>query len=101
VCSAALDRACERAGRDPGEIARSTQALWFLDDDAAKVDALIAKVAPRPAVGGPVDRLIDAVGAWKDVGVDEVIVPDFTLGRDAAKRDRMDTIIEGVAAALR
>jgi alkanesulfonate monooxygenase SsuD/methylene tetrahydromethanopterin reductase-like flavin-dependent oxidoreductase (luciferase family) len=99
--SAALDRACERAGRDPGQIARSTQALWFLDDDVAKVDALIAKVAPRPAVGGPIDRLIDAVGAWHDAGVDEVIVPDFTLGRDAVKRDRMDMIIEGVAAGLR
>lgn len=99
--AAVLDQACARAGRDPSQIARSTQALWFLDDDTSKVDALIEKVAPRPAIGGQVSRLIDAVAAWRDVGVDEVIIPDFTLGRGDQKRERMDTIIESVAPSFR
>ncbi len=99
--SARLDQACERAGRDPGEIARSTQALWFINDDEAKVEALIGKVSPRPAIGGTVERLVDAVGAWREVGVDEVIVPDFTLGRGAEVHERMDLIIERVAPAFR
>ena len=99
--SGALDRACEKVGRDPATIARSTQALWFLDDDAARVDTLIEKVAPRPAVGGPPDRLVEAVTAWREAGVDEVIVPDFTLGTGDQKLERMDSIIEQVAPAFR
>jgi alkanesulfonate monooxygenase SsuD/methylene tetrahydromethanopterin reductase-like flavin-dependent oxidoreductase (luciferase family) len=99
--SAALDRACERIGRDPATIGRSTQALWFLTDDAAGADKLIERVAPRPAVGGPPERLVEAVAEWRDVGVDEVIVPDFTLGAGAEKLAHMDTIIEQVAPTFR
>lgn len=99
--SGVLDARCEAIGRDPQEIARSTQALWFLTDDAAKADRLIEKVAPRAAIGGPVERLMEAVAAWSEAGVDEVIVPDFTLGGDAEKQDRMDTIVETVAAEFR
>jgi alkanesulfonate monooxygenase SsuD/methylene tetrahydromethanopterin reductase-like flavin-dependent oxidoreductase (luciferase family) len=99
--SAALDRACERIGRDPATIDRSTQALWFLTDDVATADDLIAKVAPRPALGGPTARLVEAVAEWRDAGVDEVIVPDFTLGAGAGKLDKLDTIIEQVAPSFR
>jgi len=95
--SAALDRACEREGRDPASVARSTQALWFPGDDARAND-MIAKVAPRPAIGGSVERLRTTVGEWRDAGVDEVIVPDFTLGTGAEKREHLDAIIETVAA---
>lgn len=98
--SAALDAACEREGRDPAEITRSTQAVWFFGDDAT-ADELIAKVSPRPALGGSPDRMIEAVGAWRDAGVDEVIVPDFTLGTGAERLERLDTIIETVAPAIR
>ena len=45
--------------------------------------------------------MIDAVGAWRDAGVDEVIVPDFTLGTGAERSERYDTIIEAVAPAFR
>lgn len=98
--SAALDAACERQDRDPATITRSTQALWFFGDDAS-VDDLIAKVAPRPAVGGSVDRMIEAVAAWREAGVDEIIVPDFTLGTGAERQERLDTIIESVAPDFR
>ena len=52
----------------------------------------IARTAPRPAVGGTVERLIEAVQGWADVGIDEVIVPDFTLGtgHPAARAPRHD-----------
>jgi alkanesulfonate monooxygenase SsuD/methylene tetrahydromethanopterin reductase-like flavin-dependent oxidoreductase (luciferase family) len=99
--SAALDAACSKIGRDPASIARSTQALFFLGDDQAKVDGLIERVAPRPAVGGTAERLVDAVGAWRDVGVDEVIVPDFTLGSGERKREALDLISEQVAPSFR
>ena len=99
--SAVLDERCEAIDRDPAAIARSCQALWFLHDDQAKADALIERVAPRPAIGGPLDKVTEAVAGWAEVGVDEVIVPDFTLGTGTQKLDRLDRIIEGIAPSFR
>jgi alkanesulfonate monooxygenase SsuD/methylene tetrahydromethanopterin reductase-like flavin-dependent oxidoreductase (luciferase family) len=99
--SKALDAACADIDRDPATIARSTQALFFIGDDTAKIDSLIERVKPRPAVGGSAERLIEAVQGWADVGVDEVIVPDFTLGSGAQRRDALDLIIEQVAPQFR
>ncbi len=75
--------------------------MWFLTDDAATADRLIEKVAPRHAIGGPTERIVEAVGAWHEAGVDEVIVPDFTLGTGAEKLERLDAIIETIAPAFR
>jgi alkanesulfonate monooxygenase SsuD/methylene tetrahydromethanopterin reductase-like flavin-dependent oxidoreductase (luciferase family) len=99
--SKALDAACADIGRDPATIARSTQALFFLGDDTAKIDSLIERVAPRPAVGGTAARLVEAVQGWADVGVDEVIVPDFTLGTGAQRLEHLDLLIEQVAPDFR
>ena len=99
--SGVLDERCAAISRDPASITRSCQALWFLNDDPAKADALVERVAPRPAIGGPVERLIEAVQRWADAGVDEVIVPDFTLGTGAQRSERLDLIIEQVATAVR
>ncbi len=99
--SDALDAACSKIDRDPATIARSTQALFFLGDDTAKIDSLIERVKPRPAVGGSVDRLVEAVQGWADVGVDEVIVPDFTLGTGAQRLEALDLLVEQVAPQFR
>ncbi len=95
-----LDKRCEDIARDPATIATSCQALWFLTDDAAKADGLVAR-ALRPAIGGPVDRLIEKVAAWQEAGVDEIIVPDATLGTGAERLERMDAIVTEVASAFR
>jgi alkanesulfonate monooxygenase SsuD/methylene tetrahydromethanopterin reductase-like flavin-dependent oxidoreductase (luciferase family) len=99
--SAALDRACERIGRDPTTISRSAQALVMLTHDERRAADLVAAVAPRAVVAGPASRLADAVAGWRDVGVDEVIVPDFVLGTGNRRTDAMDEIIEQVAPAFR
>ena len=99
--SAELDSRCEAVGRDPATIARSAQALVRLTDDRAKADAFLAGTGGRAAIAGTTDDVIAAVEAWRAVGLDEVIVPDFALGSGAAKRDRMDAIIESVAAQFR
>jgi F420-dependent oxidoreductase-like protein len=96
-----LDQRCEKLDRDPASIATSCQALWFLTDDAAKADELVRRVSPRPAIGGPADRLVESVAAWRDAGVDEVIVPSSTLGEGAQLLDRMDAIMTEVASKLR
>ena len=99
--AAALDAACEAHGRDPATIHRSTQALFFLVDDDRKADDLAARVAPRPAAAGTTERIAEYVAGWRDAGVDEVIVPDFTLGSGAHRADLMDQLVEGVAAQFR
>jgi probable F420-dependent oxidoreductase len=95
-----LDERCEAIGRDPASIECSCQALWFITDDEARADELIAR-APMAAIGGSTRRLADAVAAWREAGVDEVIVPDFTLGQGRQRLDRMDVILNDVAAPFR
>ena len=99
--SAVLDQRCEAIGRDPAEIKRSAQALVLLTDDRAKADAFLAGTGGRAAIAGTTDDVAEAVAAWQAVGLDEVIVPDFTLGRGARKLERMDAIIEQVAPGFR
>src|SRR6476659_9075222 len=99
--SAVLDRQCEKADRDPATVRRSCQALWFVgaDGDAARAEA--AASPARAAIGGTPEDLVEMVEAWQAVGVDEVIVPDFTLGTGARKRELMDAVIEVTAATTR
>lgn len=99
--SAVLDRRCEAIGRDPAEIKRSAQALVRLTDDRAKADTFLAGAGGRAAIAGTTDDVADAVAAWQEVGLDEVIVPDFALGTGQRRLDAMDAIIEAVAPAFR
>ncbi|MGQ0830276.1 MAG: LLM class flavin-dependent oxidoreductase [Microthrixaceae bacterium] len=99
--SSELDRRCDKAGRDPRSIARSAQALVLLTDDRAKADAFVAGAAPRAAIAGTTDDVLEAVAAWEAVGLDEVIVPDFALGTGPARLERMDAIIEAVSTTFR
>lgn len=81
-----FDTACERVGTDPASIHRSVQALFFPTDDADKVAKIEAgDMAPR-SIAGSSERIIDAIGEYRDLGFDEVIVPDFTLGATAEQR---------------
>ena len=94
--SAALDRACEAAGRDPGEIARSAQALVMFTEDDAEADRLAAAV-PRPLLVGSSERMRAVVAGYAERGLDELIVPDFTLGTGAQKLEALDRFREEVA----
>jgi alkanesulfonate monooxygenase SsuD/methylene tetrahydromethanopterin reductase-like flavin-dependent oxidoreductase (luciferase family) len=98
--AAVLDQRCEKHGRDPGEIKRSAQALFLITDDADRAAAFRSD-AGRPAVAGTADDVIEAVAAWQAAGLDEVIVPDFTLGHGQKRLDRMDLIINEVAPSFR
>jgi alkanesulfonate monooxygenase SsuD/methylene tetrahydromethanopterin reductase-like flavin-dependent oxidoreductase (luciferase family) len=95
-----LDQRCERIGRDPSEIKRSAQALFLVTDDEAKAKEFRHQTA-RPAVAGLADEISEAVAEWEAVGLDEVIVPDFTLGKGQNRLDRLDLIINEVAPRFR
>lgn len=81
-----LEAACSKVGRNPDTIHRSVQALFFRTEDPAEA-ARISATAPsdRSIVGGAT-TMVEALRSYRDLGFDEVIVPDFTLGRDASER---------------
>lgn len=99
--NAVLDQHCADIGRDPGEIRRSCQGLLFLFDDPAESAAMRARDIGRPMLVGTPDELVEVVAAYRDAGVDELIIPDFNLPQGAQKREIMDTFVERVAASFR
>ena len=92
-----LRRHCDDLGRDPAEIQVSTQALVFLSTDEQWLES-------RRAAGGIVgtpSEVVDIVGRYRDAGCDELILPDFTMGDLARRKDTCDLFIEEVASHFR
>jgi F420-dependent oxidoreductase-like protein len=69
-----LEHACERAGRDPRELRRSTQALLALRGSRLPPHPFQNRL---PVVEGSVEQLRDTLGRYAAAGVDEFIVPAF------------------------
>ena len=100
-----LDRHCEQVGRDPSKIARSAVALLFLTDDETRIKKLKSTDLPMPAIIGTTREVIDIVSAYQEAGVDELMVPDFTLGTligaGTEKMELMDQFINEVGTSIR
>ena len=99
-----LDQHCDSAGRDPHEIERSAVALLFLSDNEKYLNKIRAAELASPAIIGNVNEVIEIVSTLKEIGVKELIIPDFTLGTligaDAVKQDLMEKFITEVAAKI-
>jgi alkanesulfonate monooxygenase SsuD/methylene tetrahydromethanopterin reductase-like flavin-dependent oxidoreductase (luciferase family) len=95
--SAVLDRHCHDIGRDPAEIRRSTQALLFLSEDESYLTRIREGDVGRASIVGTPSEVVDIIGHYRDAGVDELIVPDFTLGAGTRRRDTLDLFKEQVA----
>jgi F420-dependent oxidoreductase-like protein len=95
--SGVLDAHCHDLGRDPAEIRRSTQALLFLSHDESYLARIRDADIGRAAIVGSPAEVVDIVGAYRDAGVDELIVPDFTLGKGSRRTDSLDSFKEEVA----
>ena len=81
-----MDEACAAVGRDPSTLRRSTQGLVFVVDNdvtAAKIRA--AAPADRSLIG-TTEFLTEQIGRYMELGIDEFILPDFTLGNSASER---------------
>ncbi|MGN6694356.1 MAG: LLM class flavin-dependent oxidoreductase [Aquihabitans sp.] len=94
-----FDRALDEAGRDRADLQRSTQALVFLGPDGKKTADDFAAI--RPAIGGTSEQLIETIGQWAEAGLDELIIPSFTLGTGDQAKAAIDQLIEEVAPAFR
>jgi len=81
-----LHEACTAVERDPSTLWKSAQALVFISDDPSFAATIRdGDMGPRSIVGST-QELTDTIGQYVELGFDEFIVPDFTLGNDAAER---------------
>ncbi len=95
-----LERHCADLKRDPAEIRRSAQAMLFLTDDPAVAERM--SQGPRPTIAGNVEQVKEIVAAYRDAKVDELIIPDFSLGRELGpKLEVLDRFINEVAPDFR
>jgi len=92
---------CEQIGRDPDEIHVSTQALLYLSTDKQWLEDKRQEAGQRPAIIGTPSEVAEIVARYRDAGADELIVPDFTLGSMARKKDTCDLFMQEVAPAFR
>jgi F420-dependent oxidoreductase-like protein len=94
---AVLDGHCTAVGRPPKAIKRTAIALLFMSEDADWLDQ-VRRSKPAPAaIIGTLDEVRETVRAFADIGVDELIVPDFNLGDQKRKIEVLDRFITDVA----
>ncbi|MGE3075332.1 MAG: LLM class F420-dependent oxidoreductase [Dehalococcoidia bacterium] len=97
---AILNQYCEEIGRDPKTIKHSTQGLLVLTDDASMVERM--KASGRPIIGGDGPGVRAIIEQYIEAGVDEVIIPDFNLGRTVEeKKGAMDRFASEVMSAFK
>lgn len=95
-----LDQYCREIDRDPKTIAHSAQGMLMLTDDAAMVERM--KAAGRPVIGANGPQVRALVEQYAEAGVDELIIPDFNLGRTVADKTAvMDRFANEVMAHFR
>ena len=81
-----LREACEKEGRDPATVRASVQPLFFITPTEDAAEKLKAHVPADRSVLGTPAQLVDAVGEYKELGFDEICVPDFTMGATPEER---------------
>ena len=96
-----LRKHCADVGRDPSEIAVSTQALMFLGTDEAWLAEKRSSDAGRAAIVGNPDEVTEVIGRYAEAGADEFIIPDFTMGSMPRRKETCDLFIEQVASSFR
>ena len=94
---AILDQHCEDLGRDPGSIKRTAVALLFMSEDDSFLERMRNAELQQAAIIGTPAEVKEIVADYEAAGVDELIVPDFTMGPRDQKIATLDTFITEVA----
>jgi alkanesulfonate monooxygenase SsuD/methylene tetrahydromethanopterin reductase-like flavin-dependent oxidoreductase (luciferase family) len=95
-----LDRACERIGRDPKEIRRSTQGIVAFTTPDKPLNPRWGQ-GGRALITGSAAEMQEMVGRYAEAGLDELVVPDFAMGQGQAALDSLDRFLTEVAAPFR
>ncbi len=99
-----LERHCEALGRDPAEIHRSANIFVQVTDDAEEAAQAEERYGGR-VLAGPAGQITESLGAFIEAGVDELVVPIFSLRTGGAGLERStataDRFISEVAPAFR
>jgi F420-dependent oxidoreductase-like protein len=82
---AVLGSRCEEIGRDVGEIRKSACAFLRICDDEAEAASQRDRLGHRGGLVGTVDELAETIEAYRAVGVDELVIPDFGAAADVQK----------------
>ncbi len=97
-----LERHCEENGRDPATLERSAQALVTMSKDPEQLAAGRAQAGGSPALVGTPEQISEQLAAYEQIGLDEFVVSDRTLGDDLSQRhETMTTFLQEVAAPFR
>lgn len=92
-----LDAACERHGRDPKSVRRSTQAGILVTDEPERARAFEADTRMPSAIAGTAQQIAEKAALWKDEGVDEIIIRDESLGRGQRRADACAALWEALS----
>jgi F420-dependent oxidoreductase-like protein len=95
-----LEERCDEVGRDPATIRKSTQAILFMSEDEDFLAPFRTTELPRPAIVGTPTEVAEIVVAYRDAGVDELIIPDFTLTDPGLRHHVLSQFMEEVAPAV-
>jgi F420-dependent oxidoreductase-like protein len=85
--SAILNGYCAEIGRDPQAIARTAQALTV-------VGGPVPEGLWAPVIGGSVEQLAQTIERYRELRLDELIVPDDLLGKGTDRLAAMDAILD-------
>jgi len=77
---------CEKVDVDPSSLHTSVQAMFFLTEDSEKIANIKNGDMGARSIAGSTEHIIDEIGKYAELGFDEVIVPDFTLGATPEER---------------
>jgi alkanesulfonate monooxygenase SsuD/methylene tetrahydromethanopterin reductase-like flavin-dependent oxidoreductase (luciferase family) len=94
---------CERIGRDPGTVRRSTQALIEVvvpGDTEAEERRERLMAGTIPVVMGSAEKVLDTVGRYAEAGIDELLIPDARLGDGQRRFDALERLREEVIVKL-
>ncbi len=78
--------ACEKVGADQTSKHKSVQALLVNTGDQSKIDEAIAGPMGDNTIAGSTGFVVETIGRYVELGFDEFIVPDLTLGETAEDR---------------
>ncbi len=99
--SEVLSRHCLEVGRDPSSIKLSAQALVYMSDNKEQLERWSSRNSTTPRIIGTPSQVAEVVSRYVEIGLDEFVVSDHTLGREAnERRDNMDRFLDEVTLDL-